>query len=91
VAERVPVNGSPFGTIDRAEHDRVWRGYAGDYGTQQSSDRIIERGGFGLSEIVTYLGGMPQTWQASARTPVPRRPPVGSGPQSPDLGTDDNP
>jgi hypothetical protein len=73
MADREPVNGPPYGTIAREEHDEVWRWYAGKYGTGQDADRIAERGGFGLSEIVSFLGKMPTTWEADSRTPKPRR------------------
>lgn len=72
-AERAPVNGPPFGTIAWTEHEEVWRFYAGQYGTGQSAKRIAERGGFGLSEIVSFLGEMPTTWEADGRTSKPRR------------------
>jgi len=37
----------------------VYKGYSSRYGTQQSLERIIERGGFGMGEVVvclTWLG-----------------------------------
>jgi hypothetical protein len=76
MVDRAPVNGPPFGTIAWAEHETIWNGYAADYGTQQSAERIAERGGFSLSEMVTYLGAMPTTWQIDPRTRRPRRIPT---------------
>lgn len=67
-SRRAPINGMPGGTISWAEHQRAWIAYARTYGTDQSAERIAERGGFGVSELVTQLGHMPDTWEPDGRT-----------------------
>lgn len=67
---RAPVqgnrsNGYVGGTIAWWEHEAVWKGYAAEFGTRQSAERIAERGGFGITECVDYLGHEPQTWRPS--------------------------
>lgn len=68
VVRRAPVNGPPGGTIAWPEHLRAWIAYARTYGTDQSAERIAERGGFGVSELVTQLGHMPRTWEPGSGT-----------------------
>lgn len=38
-------------------HELAWRAYAVTYGTQQSAERIAERGGFSWSEIIAQIRG----------------------------------
>lgn len=64
---RAPVNGQPGGTVTWAEHVEAWESYTQSH-PGQSAQRIAERGGFGLVELVTQLGGMPRTWQPDDRT-----------------------
>lgn len=45
----------PPGTISWADHLRVYDAYARRFGTSQSAERLAERGGFGVGEIV-WLG-----------------------------------
>lgn len=59
-SRRVP---KPWGTIEWWEHEAVWAAYAKRYGTQQSAERINERGGFGYTEVVDFLGHEPTTWE----------------------------
>mgnify|MGYP001578405148 CR=1 FL=1 len=51
------------GTIAWTEHLLAWSGYAAKYETDQSAERIAERGGFGYEELVDFLGKEPETWQ----------------------------
>ncbi len=63
--ERVPVQVSPElehlikgrknPTIERRYAEAAYIEYAARYGTQQSFDRIHERGGFGIEEIMMLL------------------------------------
>lgn len=53
----------PAGTIAWWEHERAWADYAKRFGKDQSADRIAERGGFGLHELIDHLGGPPSTWR----------------------------
>lgn len=64
---RAPVNGSPHGTVAWSEHEDAWRAYARTH-DGQSAERIAQRGGFGLVELVTQLGRMPSTWRPDDRT-----------------------
>lgn len=41
--------------LPKAIHDAAWEGYRSAYGNGQSADRMSERGGFGLYEIVSFL------------------------------------
>lgn len=52
------------GTIDWAEHLKAYEGYAAQYGSSQSAERLAERGGFGYGELVEFLGRDPETWVA---------------------------
>lgn len=51
------------GTIAWVEHLEAFDGYAARYGTQQSAERIAERGGFGYDELLLYLKRAPTTWE----------------------------
>lgn len=51
------------GTISWGEHLLAWNAYAARYGVDQSAERIVERGGFGYSELVALLGHEPKTWE----------------------------
>lgn len=53
----------PPGLIEWEEHERAWEAYAKKYGTQQSAERIAERGGFGYNELKYLLGHAPETWR----------------------------
>jgi hypothetical protein len=64
-ARRAPVQaerGRPAGSVAWAEHERAWQGYQAQIRSYQSAERIAERGGFGYSELVRYLGAQPLTW-----------------------------
>lgn len=50
------------GSISWEEHLLAWSAYALRYGTQQSAERIAERGGFSYWELVDQLGYEPKTW-----------------------------
>jgi hypothetical protein len=62
---RRPANapGTVPGTIAWSEHEEAWRKYAVRYGSDQSSARLAERGGFSWWELVDYLGHEPTTWE----------------------------
>ncbi len=69
---RAPVQGEkhpghagyrPPGTITWSEHVEAWNAYAKRFGTYQSAKRMAERGGFGWSELVQFLGREPSTWK----------------------------
>lgn len=51
------------GTVSWEEHERAWRAYADRYGSDQSAERIAERGGFGFREMTALLGHEPRTWE----------------------------
>jgi hypothetical protein len=64
---RAPVQGARGqrgpGSITWAEHLLAYSGYAARWGTNQSAERIAERGGFSWGEVVDFLGGPPKTWE----------------------------
>lgn len=70
---RAPVQGAgwqsreamrrPPGTISWTEHLEAYEAYAARYGRDQSAERLAERGGFGWTELVLFLGHEPRTWQ----------------------------
>lgn len=62
-----PTDHEP-GTIAWHEHVEAWNAYAKLFGSDQSAERIAERGGFGWGELVSLLGHEPATWE-----PMPRR------------------
>ena len=51
------------GTVSREEHDAAWEAYRQLFGDSQSSDRIIERGGFSYRELTTLLGREPTSYE----------------------------
>lgn len=51
------------GSITWAEHLLAWSGYAAQYGTSQSAERMAERGGFSYVELGMFLGHEPETWE----------------------------
>ena len=54
----------PPGTISWADHLRVYDAYARRFGTGQSADRLAERGGFGVAEIVSLgVSGALKSWR----------------------------
>lgn len=53
----------PRGVVAWWEHELSWQDYARRYGTQQSAERIAERGGFGFNELTDHLGHEPTTWE----------------------------
>lgn len=65
--KRAPVQGDSGskgpGSIAWSEHLLAWSGYAARYGTEQSAERIAERGGFGWGELLFFLGRVPETWE----------------------------
>jgi hypothetical protein len=65
---RAPVQanrqlGKPAGTIAWSEHLEAYADYAKRYGTDQSAERLAERGGFCYGELVEHLGREPSTWE----------------------------
>lgn len=52
------------GTISWEEHLQADSAYSARYGVSQSADRIAERGGFGWSELLEFLGHEPTTWRS---------------------------
>ena len=65
---RVVVQGErvlakPPGTITWKEHLEAYAPYACRYGTDQSAERLVERGGFSYGELVNLLGHEPTTWE----------------------------
>lgn len=52
----------PPGTVTWVEHLKAYEKYAALYGTSQSAERLVERGGFGYWEITDLLGHEPETW-----------------------------
>lgn len=64
---RAPVQpskkfGKGHGTVEWPEHVEAWLEYHKHY--SQSAERVAERGGFGYSELVQFLGHEPTTWKA---------------------------
>lgn len=53
----------PPGTIAWSEHLEAFRDYSSRYGSEQSAERLAERGGFGYQELLTHLKHHPETWQ----------------------------
>lgn len=54
----------PEGTIAWWEHEEAWLAYAKRFGfTEQSAERMHERGGFGIMELCSFLGRPPSTWR----------------------------
>jgi len=51
------------GTITWEEYLTAYSAYSDTYGTMQSAERIIERGGFSYNELVDLLGHEPKTWK----------------------------
>jgi hypothetical protein len=67
-AARAPVQGAikpyvPPGTISWEEHLLAHKEYRAKYGSDQSAQRIAERGGFSYGELLMFLGQPPTTWQ----------------------------
>ncbi|MCI2958193.1 DUF4406 domain-containing protein [Agromyces atrinae] len=62
---RAPVQSARAGTtISWAEHEETWAGYARRFPTSaraQSAERIAERGGFGVSEVLEFTGHAART------------------------------
>lgn len=52
----------PPGTVTWAEHETAYAVYSQRYGTQQSAERIVDRGGFSYEELTDLLGHDPTTW-----------------------------
>lgn len=57
------VGSHPPGTVAWAEHLEAYVDYSRRYGTDQSAERLAERGGFGYSELTDHLGHEPKTWK----------------------------
>lgn len=51
------------GTVAWSEHLLAYSAYAARYGTDQSAERLAQRGGFGYGELVMFLGHEPTTWE----------------------------
>lgn len=64
---RVPVNGSPHGTISWNEHQLAWLTYHYHH-PQQTAETIAARGGFGIEELILQLGRVPTSWLPDERT-----------------------
>lgn len=69
MCKRAKVQGSrklkiPDGTISWEEHLKIWEVYHSKWHSYQSAERINERGGFGIDEIIELLGMQPVTWKA---------------------------
>ena len=58
----IKLPGTVAGTVAWDEHLQAWRAYAAKYGSDQSAERIAERGGFGYAELGALLGREPKTW-----------------------------
>lgn len=58
------ADGHVSGTVEWWEHEAAWGDYAKRFGTQQSAQRIHERGGFSYAELADHLGHAPTTWEA---------------------------
>ena len=54
----------PDGFISWEEHLEVWEAYHKKWNNTQSAERIAERGGFYMDEVVELLGEQPRTWRA---------------------------
>lgn len=50
------------GTISWEEHLLAWSAYDARYRSDQSAERLAERGGFSYGELVEFLGREPATW-----------------------------
>ncbi len=67
---RAPVQGQrsttrgdkPHGTVSWAEYEKAYADYAARFGTSQSAERLVERGGLGYWEMTDHLGHEPRTW-----------------------------
>ncbi len=57
------IDAKPPGWIDWAEHVDAWVEYAKQHGTQQSAERMAQRGGFGYWKLTQYLVRKPKTWR----------------------------
>jgi hypothetical protein len=53
----------PAGSISWDEHLEAYAPYSRRYGTDQSAERLAERGGFGYWELFDLLGHEPTTWK----------------------------
>jgi hypothetical protein len=58
------------GSIAWSEHLAAWSVYDARWRSGQSAERIAERGGFGWTELITFLGHEPKTWQPRAPHPI---------------------
>lgn len=56
------------GTIEWQEHLLAYVSYSARYGTDQSAERLAERGGFSYQELITLLGREPTSWQPRRNT-----------------------
>ena len=57
----LPMKGA--GTVSWAEYLEAYAAYSARYGSSQSAERMVERGGFGYWEITGLLGHEPKTWE----------------------------
>lgn len=65
-AERARIRGMvsvPDGTIAWSEYLEAYTTYSGIFGREQTAERLVERGGFGLFELCHLLGRPPRTWE----------------------------
>lgn len=53
----------PAGTISWDEHLEAWKVYDEKFRSDQSAERIAQRGGFSYEELVEFLGREPETWR----------------------------
>ena len=51
------------GTIAWSEHLLAYSAYSTRYGSDQSAERLAQRGGFGYDELILFLGREPETWE----------------------------
>lgn len=54
----------PRGTVGDAEARLAYEAYARTYRSEQSFERLHQRGGFGYWELTQLLGHEPTTWRA---------------------------
>ena len=84
---RVPVNGMRGYTIAWWEHRAAWRCYEGRLG--QDAETVARRGGFGLNELIAYLGHGPATIEPADLTGIERMRASGARPRVGDTASQD--
>lgn len=61
--EHHPTKRRKPGTVAMWEYLQAYQVYAARCGGYQSAERILERGGFGYSELTSLLGHEPKSWE----------------------------